>query len=242
MRVTVFSMLICFGLNLFAADDLALWDPKEYDENSEPQFGDVVGYLDDEKYVIAKCEVIVDLGCLVGKTTNYLAELCPGATVVGVDPEEKAINYAREHYATKKNTLFICKRGQDYKLSDHNLYPADFVACYHVLHWIGREELPKLFENVNQNMKRGAILDLVTSAQQETTNLFRAAKETFTTWKWGWTALKSLPKLLKDQDDVYTLLTKEELEKLAVNSGMHVDSCQEIDTTARFSSKDVFAK
>ena len=99
MRGIIFSMIIGFGLNIFAADDQSsLWDPKEYDETSRPQFELVVGYLNDKKNKLANCKVIVDLGCCVGKTTNYFAEEYPGATVVGVDPEERAISHATKTY------------------------------------------------------------------------------------------------------------------------------------------------
>ena len=239
MRVIIFSVIVSFGLSIFAADNQK-WDPKEYDENSGPQFELTVGYLENKHAELARCKVIVDLGCCVGKTTKYLAEKYPEAVVVGVDPEENAIKYANETCKEQDNMQFMHARGQDYDLSKYNLELADFVACYHVLHWIDRNELPRVFDNVIRNLVPGGTVDVVTSARQGTTNLTKAVLWTAVT-KWPLLTLKNLPTLIRGQDN-NTLLTNQELRNLAEQSGLVVDSCKEITTTVRFKSRDEFGE
>ncbi len=74
------------------------------------------------------CETLLDAGCGEGFVVNFLTTRMPDLKVTGVDVNEKAIEYAQEHFGEKARF----RRGSVYKLpfSDKSF---DAVLCSEVL-------------------------------------------------------------------------------------------------------------
>ena len=239
------SLFILVTSPCLAMDPQSEWEPWDsdlYDENSKPQYDASLEHL--SKYDFSsrpELQLIVELGCNTANVSNHLAQQHPEKTFVGIDPEKGAIELAQQKHANTKNLHPICDTAQKFNLEESNFQLAHLIACYHVLHWIKREELEVVFENIAANLAPGGILDLSSSAKQNTTNLTKAAIWTFTKPQW-W---KYIPRfswqILQGGQDKLTLLTAPELEELATKAGLVIDHCQEQDGCFSFASKKELA-
>jgi 2-polyprenyl-3-methyl-5-hydroxy-6-metoxy-1,4-benzoquinol methylase len=121
--------------------------------------------------------VIVELGSNTGRVSATLAERDPHKTFVAIDPVHDAIEYGKKHY-TRDNLTFIEDTAQNFNLEEHQLPLADLIFCYHVLHWIPREDLPQVFDNIATNLNDHGKIHITTSAQQSESILGKLVRQT----------------------------------------------------------------
>lgn len=51
-------------------------------------------------------DIVLDIGCGTGRTTNLFAEHLPEGSIIGIDFSEDVIDFATKEYSTKNNLLF----------------------------------------------------------------------------------------------------------------------------------------
>jgi len=94
--------------------------------------------------IIKKGYSVLDLGCGVGITTRYIAEL--GAKVIGVDLSPKLIEFARDNSAHENS---------EYKVADITTVNLgkkkfDVICLCDVMEHIPREKIPDLLKNIER--------------------------------------------------------------------------------------------
>jgi SAM-dependent methyltransferase len=91
-----------------------------------------------ERYAVPRAARILDAGCGTGEISRRLAELLPGASILGVDVLDVSLELARTRHAFLAPRLSFERRSV-YELG----LPArtfDLVVCRHVLHSIPHPE------------------------------------------------------------------------------------------------------
>ena len=236
--LSLFVLVVSPCLAADPKSEWSAWDSKLYDENSKQQYDASLEHL--SKYDFSsrpELQLIVELGCNTANVSNKLALQHPEKTFVGIDLEEGAIELAQQKHAETQNLKLICNTAQKFNLEESGSQLADLIACYHVLHWIKREELESVFENIAANLAPGGILDLSSSAKQETRDITKAIRWTLIKPKWWGTLLtKFLPQFVAGETKL-TLLTAPELEELATTAGLKVETCEESEACFSFNLK-----
>jgi trans-aconitate 2-methyltransferase len=78
-------------------------------------------------------ERVLDVGCGDGKITAEIAERLPRGSVVGIDPSERMVDFARDHFrSTHPNLLF--EVGDATRLGYRAVF--DLVVSFNALHWV----------------------------------------------------------------------------------------------------------
>jgi trans-aconitate methyltransferase len=238
MRKLVLFFVLAF-FPCLAMEQESKWDAELYDNNSKPQYEASLKNLEKFDLSLPHFKTIVELGCNTANISNTLAQRYPDKTFVGIDPEIDAINLAIQKHSHSKNLVLICDNAQKYSLPRYNIPLANFIGCYHVLHWIPREEQQNVFNNSAANLADNGIIDVSSSAKQENTSLTKAVLKTILKPKW-WSYLPScIPQVLKGQNFM-TLLTAPELQQIATTASLLVDRCEEMDKCNSFASREEF--
>jgi trans-aconitate 2-methyltransferase len=79
---------------------------------------------------------ILDLGCGDGAITAEIAARAPAATVLGVDPSQRMIDYAASHFAGP-NLRFAVGDARVPEATG----PFDLIVSFNALHWVAETEL-----------------------------------------------------------------------------------------------------
>ena len=97
-------------------------------------------------------DAILDLGCGTGELSAYLAELVePDGFVVGVDPDVKRLNLAKDTHRDIKNLCFV--EGNSDNFDGMGCEKYDLIFLNHVLHWIPNQQ--QAFKNMFSSLKEG---------------------------------------------------------------------------------------
>ena len=97
-------------------------------------------------------DAILDLGCGTGELSAYLAELVePEGFVVGVDPDVKRLNLAKESHRDIKNLTFVEGNSDNFEGMGCEKY--DIIFLNQVLHWIPDQQ--QAFKNMFSSLKEG---------------------------------------------------------------------------------------
>lgn len=225
------------------------WGPRDYAKHSKPQQEASMRYyqgqLSRSNNTLKK---IVDLGCNAGQVTRQLAAQNPDIRFYGIDPESEAIQYATKNY-NGNNAQFVLGTAQNFTLPDG--IKADLIGYHHAHHWVPKEDNQKTFNNIAKNLAPGGILDLNSSCKNQTdTGLVKALLWTVATEKkWDgylpkprwWAYIPAITKAYYKYKTHLNLLTREQMVIFALDAGLHVESCKEVDFVAKFDSKEEFA-
>ena len=180
-------LLVLIPIACHAMEKDSKWDAEQYDAHSKQQYEACLEYLTNFDFPDAtplEDRVFVDLGCGTANAACYLAKKYSGTHIVGIDPAQNEIDYARKKHGEQGNLSFICNTAQDFKLTDQYLPPANFVAFYHALHYIPKDLQQDALNNIANNMAEEGILDVATVAKQKKLPLFAAGIQTFLKPKW----------------------------------------------------------
>jgi len=97
-------------------------------------------------------DAILDLGCGTGELSAYLAELVgPEGFVVGVDPDVKRLNLAKESHRDIKNLSFVEGNSDNFEGMGCEKY--DIIFLNQVFHWIANQQ--QAFKNMFGSLKKG---------------------------------------------------------------------------------------
>lgn len=111
------------------------WDAKNYHNNSSVQYHAASQVID--ALNLTGDEHILDIGCGDGKITYKLAKNVPRGKVVGLDPSESMLSFARESYKNQSNLSFELKKAQEIKFKDK----FDLIFSSFALQWVPEIEL-----------------------------------------------------------------------------------------------------
>lgn len=122
------------------------WDPKNFEETS--QWAKFSAYDALQKVDWQGDEVVLDVGTGDGKIAAYMALQAPKGSIVGIDPSETMIVFAKEHYPSEKfsNLHFVIGSAITYQPKEHfdlitsftalHLEPNQKQALQHFSHWL----------------------------------------------------------------------------------------------------------
>jgi trans-aconitate methyltransferase len=235
-RVVVMFCMIITVLCSAMQEESPKWDAALYDECSAPQFKISKQCIDSFDFSSDQFQTLLELGCNTANICAYLAEKYPYKKIIGIDPEGEAIEFAKEKHKQLSNLSLLRGTAQKFRLIDGH-ERANFIGCYHVLHWIPRAELHEAFSNIACNLNERGILDVFTSAKQETTPLTKAVLRTILKIKWWW-YIPSCIKYVYSGQNSLSLLTAPELRAFAEDAGLVIDRCEEVAECCSFDSKE----
>lgn len=108
-----------------------------------------------ESVLARPLESVLDIGCGEGRWQPVLHRLRPGATYLGIDPSE----YAVERFGERRNL----RRGRFEELAYHVFdEPFDLVVCSDVLHYLGADEILTGLGSLVERTGGVAVLDVFT--------------------------------------------------------------------------------
>lgn len=232
--------LLCLALH--AEHKKISWEPwgaTDYSQFAQPQY-DASSAFFNAHLRTNIYRVVLDLGCNAGQVTRALAQEYPHTHFFGIDPEHEAIAYACKH-TTQHNISFICDTAQEFALPDG--IKADLIGYHHAHHWIAKEDNQKTFDNIAAHLVDGGILDMnvLCTHQDEVNRLTKAMLATILHTKWFWDALPLAQAIRSYQNEINSL-TCEQVRNFALNAGLTIEICEEIDFVAQFETKEAFAQ
>jgi 2-polyprenyl-3-methyl-5-hydroxy-6-metoxy-1,4-benzoquinol methylase len=86
---------------------------------------------------------VLDFGCGIGSSSSIFNPHC----YLGVDPDDKRVNYAKQLYPAYQ---FQCINGKDLQLKKHSL---DYIVMIAVLHHISSEEIFNYLQQFKSALK-----------------------------------------------------------------------------------------
>lgn len=182
---------------------------------------EVLGLLD-----LTGASRILDIGCGEGKITAEIASRVEQASVIGIDPSDDMIRFARDHFA-QPNLRF--------EVADARSLPFckefDLAVSFNALHWIPEQEmaLRSIHSALTENGK--AQLRLVAVGPRK--SLEAVVEETRRTPKWSL--------YFREFADPYLRLTPDEYAAMAERCGFRVLSVSTKDHAWDFGSRTAFA-
>lgn len=122
-------------------------------DNYTPENDKVIDLL--KKYNV-NCNKVLEIGCSAGYRLNAINEIFPKATVFGVEPSLKAIEFGKANY---KNVNFSHGTADD--LSDFKNDTFEVVIVGFVFYVIDRNILLKVISEIDRVLKDGGILIII---------------------------------------------------------------------------------
>lgn len=141
--VSRFSVFLLLVAQSTCAQQLPVWDGKNYHKYARPQHEAGVKHLDG--LPLAKWKKIIDIGCASGGITDEIARRAPEAMVVGIDICPEMIATAKSLHA-KQNLYF---RVLDAHALDYD-GTFDGAVSFLTLHWMEDKQIffHKLFSSL----------------------------------------------------------------------------------------------
>lgn len=133
------------------------WHASEYARHSSLQQAmaeEVLGLL-----TLKGTERVLDIGCGDGRITAEVAARVPRGSVLGVDPSQDMIAFAKSHFAPPAHANLIFQVADARRLPFRNEF--DLVVSFNALHWVPeqREALASIHASLTLNGR--ALLRLV---------------------------------------------------------------------------------
>jgi trans-aconitate methyltransferase len=147
MKLLLTTLAICLASFSFAQEDY--WDGEDYHHHSSSQkdaASDLMKYIP-----LRGNEAVLDIGCGDGKITAALSKQLPQGRVVGVDPSQSMIKFAKETFSEAGNLSFALFSGEE--IPYENTF--DLVVSFTALQWASDHAL--LIKNVWQSLKPGGV-------------------------------------------------------------------------------------
>ncbi|MCL2135308.1 MAG: methyltransferase domain-containing protein [Candidatus Bathyarchaeota archaeon] len=109
-----------------------IWDAADYSNNSQHQYQWAKELV--SKFKFKGDEVLLDVGCGVGKITCELANLLPNGKVVGIDSSEQMVKLAKNNSSSSKyaNLSFEVMDARNIRFQEK----FDVVFSNAALHWV----------------------------------------------------------------------------------------------------------
>lgn len=130
------------------------WEGGFYNQNSQTQF--TVGVEILGQYPFRGDEVVLDIGCGTGRTTQETAKRVPNGSVLGIDGSESMLEIARANNKLE-NLQFMQMDAQS--LNFHKRF--DVITSTFCIHWI--PDKIKVLKGIKDALKPGAKAVLIMS-------------------------------------------------------------------------------
>jgi trans-aconitate 2-methyltransferase len=178
---------------------------------------------------LAGTERVLDVGCGDGKITAEIAERLPTGSVVGIDPSEQMIGFAREHFVAAHPNLTF-EVGDATRLAYRDAF--ELVVSFNALHWV--TDQTAALRCIRDALRPGsrALLQLV--SQGERTSLEDVLEETALAPRWQ--------SRFADYRRPYLHLPPDEYRRLAEGVGLDVERVDVVLEKWDFGSREGFAE
>lgn len=125
-------------------------------------------------------ERILDIGCGDGKVTAEIAERVPEGSVLGVDPSQRMIDFARGHYIDKRHANLRFEVGDARTLPYRSEF--DLIVSFNALHWVREQD--QVLQSINAALKPGgrAVLEFVPGGDRKAIEEFLEDARTSARW------------------------------------------------------------
>lgn len=117
-------------------DIMTEWDATRYSREATLQKVLAEAQLDRTRF--SADERVLDVGCGDGKVTAEVAKRVPRGSVVGVDPSEHMIAFARQHIGPPRWSNVRFEVGDVCALPFQAAF--DLVVSFHALHWVHAQQ------------------------------------------------------------------------------------------------------
>ncbi len=159
---------------------------------------------------LAGSERVIDVGCGQGKITAETAARVPRGTVIGVDPSEDMVAFARAHFGPSGRPNLRFEVADARSLPFHEEF--DLIVSFNALHWIPDQD--SALRSIHSVMKPAALAQLRLVPKGARKSLEDVIEETRRSSKWAG--------YFPDFNDPYLRLTPEQYGALAERNGFTV--------------------
>jgi len=202
------------------------WDAADYERVSNLQkvmADEALGLL-----TLSGSERVLDVGCGDGKITAEVAERVPSGLVVGIDPSEKMVQFAKSKWAADS------KGNLRFEVADARRLPFreefNLVVSFNALHWVAEQE--EALRSVRAALKPGGKAQLRFVPHGQRKSLEHVIRETRQSPRWA--------PHFRGFHRPYVHLTPEEYRALAEKVGLKVESVRVADKSWDFHSRKGF--
>lgn len=171
---------------------------------------------------------ILDVGCGNGKITAEIAARVPNATVLGVDPSHKMVEFASAHYTAPAHTNLRFEVADARQLPYREEF--DLVVSFNALHWIPEQD--KAVQSIRAAIEPGACAQLRFVGKGERHSLEHVLEKTCYSARWA--------KYFEQFQQPYLHLTPEQYSKLAESHGLQVAKIEIEDKSWDFKTRSAF--
>lgn len=126
-------------------------------------------------------ENVLDVGCGDGKITAQIAAREPGGSVVGVDPSQEMIDFARQHFDAEAYPNLRFHTADARHLDFHEAF--DWVVSFNALHWIPDQDAA--LRSIASALKPGGVAQLRFVYKGELKSLESVIEDTRLSPKWN---------------------------------------------------------
>ncbi len=206
---------------------MAEWNAGDYNQHSSLQAAMAQERLD--SLVLKGMERILDIGCGDGKVTAQIAARVPRGSVLGVDPSEPMIAFARANFgpAAHPNLAFAVADVRRLALQAE----FDLLVSFNALHWVADQDAA--LRSMRAALKPAGSIMLQFVPQGERKSVEEVIEETALSPRW----IGYFPNYVRP----YVHFSPEEYRTLAERNGLRVLRIVTRDKKWNFGSREAFA-
>lgn len=132
-----------------------------------------------DRYSLHNCRSALDVGCGPGALTAVIAKNAPQANVVGIDPSDSMIRFARVRYGKQKNLHFM----QEDMCNTSLTGPLDFTFSCNAFQYLSKEEQIKALKAMAR-LSNGTLLMIMAAKSDKPGDLEKAYAATIAMPQW----------------------------------------------------------
>ena len=207
------------------------WGMTEWNAADYARISELQKVMADESLALLSLsgsEQVLDVGCGDGKITAEVAARVPQGSVVGIDPSEKMIGFAKSKWGLSGQANLR------FEVADARSMPFrqefNLVVSFNALHWIAEQE--SALRSVHSALKPGGKAQLRFVPHGERKSLEHVIRETRESPRWA--------PHFQGFHRPYLHLSPEEYGALAEKAGLQVESVHVSDKSWDFHSRKAF--
>ncbi|MBI2082292.1 MAG: methyltransferase domain-containing protein [Deltaproteobacteria bacterium] len=188
------------------------WDAEFYYDNSRPQFEAAQRLI--RQISFQGNEHILDVGCGDGKISAVLTKKVPKGRVVGIDPSQSMIDFAKKTFPVSKYSSLEFFRLMAEEITFQEEF--DLVVSFTALHW--SRDIPAVLAGISRALKRKGKFYLTVPASLGS-RFYEAVSQTISTERWKRYFDNFIrPVTLLSDTEYSQLLAKQNLQPLSVQT------------------------
>jgi trans-aconitate 2-methyltransferase len=202
------------------------WNAQEYARQSSLQAAMAQEQL--SQLQLQGQEKVLDIGCGDGKITAAIAARLPHGSILGIDPSQQMIAFARDHFGPERVANLRFELADVRFLTFDSEF--DRVVSFNALHWVSQQDLA--LKSILKALKPRGQAELRFVGLGDRPSLESIITETCQTSEWQ--------RYFADFQQPYIHFTPSEYQRLAQRNGFQVLNLELVDKAWDFGSRAAF--